>query len=82
MIWIQQILTMPGDNGNCNIVFHAFVPVFPLRLDKGAYSEAYIETLGMDFSDEFHQVVSSLEVKLIQEKIIWRIHYCYKMLLY
>jgi len=67
---IQQILTMPGDNGNGNLAFHAFIPVFPLRLDEGTYSEAYIETLSMDFSDEFHQIVSSLEVKLIQQKRI------------
>jgi hypothetical protein len=61
---------MPGDNGNGILAFHAFIPVFPLRLDEGAYSEAYIETLSMDFSDEFHQIVSSIEVKLIQQKRI------------
>ena len=48
-------------------IFHAFIPVFPLRLDEGTKSETYIEALSMDFSDEFHQIISSLEVILIQQ---------------
>ena len=45
------------------------IPVFPFCLDKGANPEAYVEALSMDFSDEFHQIISPFKVVLVQQKI-------------
>jgi hypothetical protein len=44
------------------------IPVFPFCLDEGANPEAYIEALGMDFFDEFHQIISTFKVILVQQK--------------
>jgi hypothetical protein len=50
------------------IALDDLIPVFPFRFDKGANPEAYVEALSMDFSDEFHQIISTFKVILVQQR--------------
>jgi hypothetical protein len=47
-----------------HLYFHSFVPISPFGLDEGTDPEVYIEPLSLNFLDESHKIISSLEVVL------------------